>query len=259
MELKLYQVDTFASEVFKGNPAAICPLESWLPDKTMQNIASENNLSETAFYIPSESGFHIRWFTPTSEVDLCGHATLACAHVIFHVLDYKKTEIKFESKSGPLFVKKNEHGLQLNFPNQKPVPCDTPAAITRAFSEAPIQCLKSEDYILVFEHEESVETLQPDFSELSKLDLRGVVITARSEEFDFISRCFAPKYGINEDPVTGSTFTELAPYWAEVLNKNTLHAKQVSERSGEVFCELQKDRVLISGKSILYMVASIYI
>ena len=259
MKLKLYQVDAFASEVFKGNPAAICPLTSWLPDAVMQNIAAENNLSETAFFVPNNNGFHIRWFTPASEVDLCGHATLAAAHVIFHELDYKKSEIEFETKSGPLFVKQDKYGLQLNFPNQKPVPCEPPKAITRAFSESAIQCLKSEDYILVFEHEETVKNLQPNFSELSTLDLRGVVITARSEKFDFVSRCFAPKYGINEDPVTGSTFTELAPYWAEVLSKNSLHAKQVSERSGEVFCELQEDRVLISGRCILYMVANIYI
>lgn len=259
MKLELYQVDAFASQAFTGNPAAVCPLDAWLPDTVMQSIAAENNLSETAFFVPSTTGFHIRWFTPTTEVNLCGHATLAAAHVIFEELDFSKTEIHFTSKSGSLFVSKNNYGLQLDFPNQLASPCATPEIITSAFGQAPELCLSNINYIAVFDDEAFVKTVTPDFDLLATLDLQGVVITSKSNDYDFISRFFAPKYGINEDPVTGSSFTELAPYWSQQLGKKRLNAKQVSKRGGEVHCELQGDRVFISGQSTLYLKGTIFI
>lgn len=259
MELDLYQIDAFSQSSFGGNPAAVCPLQEWLPDHVMQNIAAENNLAETAFFVEKDKGYEIRWFTPTTEVDLCGHATLASAYVLFEQLNFSDPEITFLSKSGPLRVKRESGKLQLNFPNQKAEPCDTPEAIIKAFDKTPIQILKSQDYIVVFDDEEFVKSVEPNLAELKKLDLRGVIVTSKSAEYDFINRFFAPNYGIDEDPVTGSAFTQLIPYWAEKLGKTVLDAKQVSKRGGEVFCELQNDRVLISGHCCLYLVGKIFI
>ena len=259
MELTLYQVDAFASKVFGGNPAAVCPLDAWLPDSVMQTIAMENNLSETAFFVPAASGFHIRWFTPKSEVDLCGHATLASAYVLYHFLSYKKDVIEFDSKSGPLLVTRREDNLVMDFPCQPPVQCEIPAEIEKAFNHKPLECLRSEDLIVIFEREADVRNANPEMFQLTKLDLRGVAITARSRQYDFVARFFAPKYGIPEDPVTGSAYTQLAPYWADKLNKNKLYAKQVSLRGGEVFCEVRGDRVQIAGKAVLYMQGQIFI
>lgn len=257
MELTLYQIDAFANRVFEGNPAAICPLDDWLPDELMQSIAAENNLSETAYFIKTSNGYHIRWFTPTHEVDLCGHATLASAYVIFNILGYEKNEIIFESKSGLLKVTQNNDWLEMDFPSQAPVQCPIPEQILSAFNDKPIACLKSEDYIVVFEKEESILNASPDLVILSELDLRGIAITARSKEYDFVSRFFAPNYGINEDPVTGSAFTQLIPYWSRKLNEKSLSAKQVSKRGGEVKCVDSGDRVKISGKAAKYMTATI--
>lgn len=259
MELDLYQVDAFSQSSFGGNPAAVCPLTEWLPDEVMQNIAAENNLAETAFFVKTSSDYEIRWFTPTTEVDLCGHATLASAYVLFEQLNFSEAEITFHSKSGPLSVKRVADKLQLNFPNQKPVPCDTPAGLIEAFGKAPVQTLKSQDYIAVFDDEAFVKNVEPNLAVLKKLDLRGVLITSKSTDYDFVNRFFAPNYGIDEDPVTGSAFTKLIPYWAEQLGKTVLSAKQVSKRGGEVFCELQNDRVLISGHCCLYLVGKIFI
>jgi PhzF family phenazine biosynthesis protein len=259
MELTLYQVDAFASKVFEGNPAAVCPLDSWLPDPVMQAIALENNLSETAFFVPSENGFHIRWFTPKSEVDLCGHATLASAYVLFQILGYTQDTIEFDSRSGPLRVTRQGDSFVLDFPSQPPVIADTPAEIIAAFEKMPRECLQSEDLIVVFESEADVQHANPDMGQLERLDLRGVAITAPSSQYDFVARFFAPKYGIPEDPVTGSAYTQLAPYWAEKLNKNKLEAKQVSARGGEVICEVMGDRVRIAGKAVLYMQGKISI
>ncbi|NHZ86215.1 MAG: PhzF family phenazine biosynthesis isomerase [Planctomycetia bacterium] len=253
MELSLYQIDAFTSELFKGNPAAVCPLDKWLPDEIMQSIAAENNLSETAFFIPKDNGFHIRWFTPTCEVDLCGHATLATAFVIFNILDYDKDIIKFDSKSGLLKVIKDDDNLILNFPARTPIPCDTPLEIINALNITPIECLKSEDFIIVLNDESDVQIVEPNFEELRKIGLRGVIITAQSKKYDFVARCFFPGLGINEDPVTGSAYTQLAPYWATKLGKDLFNAKQLSARGGELICELYKDRVLISGKAVKYM------
>jgi len=237
MELTLYQIDAFANNVFEGNPAAICPLNEWLSDELMQKIATENNLSETAYIIPDENGYKIRWFTPAHEVKLCGHATLAAAYVIFNIIGFKEKNISFSSKSGILTVEKDEEWLEMNFPSQEPKYCETPEIIERAFNKKPLECLRNEDYIVVFENEEDIINAKPDLSLLEKLDLRGIAITSSSKKYDFISRFFAPKYGINEDPVTGSAFTQLIPYWAKKFNKKEMLAKQVSKRGGEVRCE----------------------
>ncbi len=259
MELVQYQVDAFAKKVFEGNPATICPLDKWLSDDLMQLIASENNLSETAFFVKTEDGYHIRWFTPTHEVNLCGHATLASAYVIFNILNYPNPLIQFESKSGILTVTKDNEWLVMDFPTQTPIICDTPEIICDAFDEKPTECLKAEDYIVVFNDEEFITKAKPNLSLLIKLDLRGVAITAQSKKYDFINRFFAPKYGINEDPVTGSAFTQLIPYWSSKLDKSYLKAKQVSERGGEVKCAISGDRVTISGVASLFMVGKIKI
>ncbi len=259
MKIPLYQIDAFASKLFEGNPAAVCPLDKWLPDEIMQSIAEENNLSETAFFVPKGNGFHIRWFTPASEVDLCGHATLAAAYVLFSILGYKRDKIEFDSKSGTLTVTKNDEWLVMDFPAQPPVSCDIPNEIVKAFEITPIECLKSEDFIVVFEHEIDIESANPDFEQLKKLDLRGVIITAKSFRYDFVARFFAPKYGIPEDPVTGSAYTQLAPYWASKIGSKRFSVKQLSSRGGELYCEIVDDRVLISGKAIKYLEGKIKI
>ncbi|MBC8552373.1 MAG: PhzF family phenazine biosynthesis protein [Candidatus Brocadiales bacterium] len=253
MELSLYQIDSFTDMSFEGNPAAVIPLETWLPKNTMQSIAEENNLSETAFFVPKNRGFHIRWFTPKTEVDLCGHATLAAAYVLFNILGYNKDTIEFESKSGTLTVLQKDDWLVMDLPAQSPTPCQVPYEIVKAFDKAPIECLRSEDYIVVFETESDILSIKPDIDYLKKLDLRGVIITARSRQYDFVSRFFAPKHGIDEDPVTGSAHTQLIPYWAKKLDKAKMKAKQVSSRGGELVCELHNDRVLISGKAVKFL------
>lgn len=253
MELDLYQIDTFTDRPFQGNPAAVIPLEMWPPDNIMQSIAEENNLSETAFFVPTGKGFHIRWYTPKTEVDLCGHATLAAAYVLFNILGYKKDKITFNSKTGTLTVLQKDDWLIMDFPAQPPVPSNVPDEIVKAFGKVPIECLRSEDHIVVFETERDILAMKPEIDYLKKLDLRGTVITARSSQYDFVSRFFAPKYGIDEDPVTGSAHTQLIPYWAQKLDKTKMKAKQVSRRGGEIVCELHEDRVLISGKAIKFL------
>ena len=259
MKLKIYQIDAFANKSFEGNPAAVIPLDDWLSDELMQTIAAENNLSETAYFVQEDNGYRIRWFTPVHEVDLCGHATLASSFVIFNIFGYEKKEILFKSKSGELRVKRKQEWFEMDFPSQPPVKCEIPKEILGAFSDIPIECLKSQDYIVVFASEQQVSDASPNYALLSELDLRGVIITAESKEYDFVSRCFAPKYGINEDPVTGSAFTQLMPYWSERKNKNKLFAKQISKRGGEVRCENLGERILISGKAVKYMEGTIEI
>lgn len=259
MELTLYQIDAFARQVFEGNPAAVCPLQAWLPDEVMQNIAAENNLSETAFFVASDKGYHIRWFTPVHEVELCGHATLASAYVLFELLDYDGDRLVFDSRSGPLTVYRENDWLSMDFPSQPPRACDIPETLLRAFEFQPIACLKAVDYILVFKDQRTIENCRPDLVMLAELDCRGVAITARGEQHDFVSRFFAPRYGINEDPVTGSAFTQLIPYWATELDKTELRARQISHRGGDVLCRMQGDRVSIAGQAVKYMQASIEI
>ncbi|GAV20389.1 hypothetical protein MMIC_P1354 [Mariprofundus micogutta] len=253
MKLPIYQIDAFAEKSFEGNPAAVCPLQTWLPDALMQLIAEENNLSETAFFVPTEAGFHIRWFTPTTEVDLCGHATLAAAYVLLECLAYEPDMITFESRSGLLTVSKADDLLVLDFPAQVPVSCETPEAILHAFGIEPVECLKGEDYIIVFEFEEDVLTTEPNIELLKELDGRGVIITSTSDSYDFVARFFAPKYGINEDPVTGSAYTQLVPFWSNRLGLKKLVARQLSSRGGNVICELHEQRVSIAGKAVKYL------
>ena len=253
MEIPLYQIDAFASNLFEGNPAAVCPLDAWLPEEMMQAIAKENNLSETAFFVREADGFHIRWFTPESEVDLCGHATLATAYVLFSILGHEEDKITFDSRSGALCVTRDGGRLTLDFPIQPPVPCDVPDEITRAFDRTPLECLKSEDLVVVFARESDVESADPEMAQLKKLDSRGVIITARSTRYDFVARFFAPKYGIPEDPVTGSAYTQLTPYWASKMGPKRFRVKQLSARGGELTCEIAGDRVLISGNAVKYL------
>ncbi len=253
LKLPIYHIDAFADKPFTGNPAAVCPLDTWLPDDVMQAIASENKLSETAFFVASQQGFHIRWFTPVTEVDLCGHATLAAAYVLFECLNYGEKTITFESKSGVLKVSQDGAWLVMDFPAQVPSPCPTPAALEQAFGIKPVECLKSEDYIVVFKSEADILAVRPDFNALKRLNLRGVIITSTSHDYNFVSRFFAPNIGIDEDPVTGSAHTQLTPYWSKKLGKSKLRAKQISVRGGELMCEIMHQRVLISGKAVKYM------
>jgi len=253
VKINVYQIDAFANKAFEGNPAAICPLQEWLPDQTMQALAAENNLSETAFFVPEDDGFALRWFTPATEVDLCGHATLAAAYVLFEELNYQGNEIRFNTKSGTLSVTRDGEALNMDFPAQTPLPYELPPQLVEAFSVTPEDCLKFADIIAVYSSEELVRNADPDMLLLEQLDCRGIIITAESKDYDFVARWFGPRTGIKEDPVTGSAFTQLVPYWANRLGKNTFRAKQVSERGGEVSCELRGDRVSISGKAVLYM------
>lgn len=253
MKIKQYQVDAFASRAFEGNPAAVCPLESWLDDSLLQAIAEENNLSETAFFVPSENGFKLRWFTPVNEVDLCGHATLATAHVIFEILGYSKQVITFETRSGELFVKKKGESLEMNFPACIPTLCELSETLAKGLGQRPIEVLAADDYLAVFDSEATIRAITPNQALLSQLDLRGVIITAPGTDVDFVSRFFAPKFGIPEDPVCGSAHCELAPYWASKLGKNILTAKQVSRRGGDITCEVKADRVFLSGRAVTFM------
>ena len=257
MKIKQYQVDAFASQAFEGNPAAVCPLESWLDDGLLQAIAEENNLSETAFLVPSKKGFQLRWFTPLREVDLCGHATLAAAHVIFEALGYDKPVITFETRSGELFVKKKGPQLEMDFPACPPVPCELPEILAEGLGQRPIEVWAADDYLAVFDSEATIRAITPNPALLGQLDLRGVIITAPGTEVDFVSRMFAPKYGIPEDPVTGSAHCALAPYWASKLGKNILSARQVSKRGGNLTCEVKADRVFLSGCAVTFMEAEI--
>ena len=261
MKLKMYQVDAFANKLFSGNPAAVVILESPLKDDVMQLIAAENNLSETAFVSINESRFSIRWFTPSIEVDLCGHATLASARILF---EYYPTlagkEINFDSKSGNLKVTKDGRGLCLNFPADYPIEVESNSLFFEILGIEPLKLLRGkDDYLAVFSNQQQVEEIQPKFSLLKKLDARGLVISAPGDEVDFVSRCFYPEAGIEEDPVTGSAHTMLTPYWATQLNKNELDAHQLSKRGGKLNCSLVNERVLISGDSVIYFEGTISI
>lgn len=260
MDFTIYQVDAFAENVFSGNPAAVVPLKKWLPDETMQKIALENNLSETAFFISTKKGFHIRWFTPAAEVDLCGHATLASAHVLFNHLNCSEEEILFESRSGILRVKKKGKLLFLNFPTSFINEVEMQEKIKESFSIAPQKCFKGKtDLMLIYNNEEDILNLKPNFQKIAESDVRGIIVTAKSLEYDFVSRFFAPAVGVNEDPVTGSAHTMLIPYWAKTLSKNKLTAKQVSSRGGILECNYLNDRVEIGGKAVTYLMGTITI
>jgi PhzF family phenazine biosynthesis protein len=257
LKLKQYQVDAFTDKVFGGNPAAVVPLSSWPDDSLLQAIAEENNLSETAFFVSSEKGFQLRWFTPLKEVDLCGHATLATAHVIFEILGYSKRVATFETRSGDLFVEKKGQRLEMNFPVRPPVPREFSETLAKALGQLPIEVLAADDYLAVFDSESTVRAITPNQALLGELDLRGIIVTAPGTDVDFVSRFFAPKYGIHEDPVTGSAHCTLAPYWANKLGKNILTAKQVSKRGGNITCQVKADRVFLSGSAVTFMEAEI--
>lgn len=259
MKIQLYQVDAFANAAFQGNPAAVCPLQAWLPDSALQAIAEENNLSETAFFIPKGDTFDIRWFTPNSEVDLCGHATLATAFVIFRNGLATKPTIEFASRSGTLLATQDGETITIDFPSQGGTPCSTPETLAQALGSEPKECIRSADYMAVFASQAEILALSPDFALMRELDLRGVIVTAPGVDTDFVSRFFAPKFGIDEDPVTGSAHCCLAPYWARQLKKNMLTARQLSQRTGHLACQLKDDRILISGRAILYLEGQISI
>ena len=259
--LKLYQVDAFAEKRFQGNPAAVCPLSEWLDDSTLQAIAAENNLSETAFIVAKQDFYEIRWFTPAVEVDLCGHATLASAFIIFNKLGFEKDKINFYSPhSGALSVTRIDDMYYLDFPTDTlEVSLDT-ALVAKGIDSIPTALFRGKsDYIAVLEREEDVVNIIPDFTEIAALDARGLIVTAKGNSCDFVSRFFGPQCGVPEDPVTGSAHTSLIPYWSKVFGKNEFIAKQLSKRGGTLHCKHLDDRVIIGGKAVLYLEGEIFI
>lgn len=258
--MKIYQVDAFTNQVFKGNPAAVVPLEKWLDDALMKNIAAENNLSETAFFVQAGDVFQIRWFTPAVEIELCGHATLASAYVIFHYLQCDKEQIHFTCQVGDLFVTRQDDWITLNFPAIETQPVKSiPAVLSAAIGSHPLALYDSDSKLVaLLESEDDVLHCQPDFALIAQLE-KNLIITAKGNEVDFVSRFFAPKSGINEDPVTGSAHAVLIPFWSKKLNKNELTAVQLSERTGYLKCKLLQDRVEMSGQAVCYLTGEIYV
>jgi PhzF family phenazine biosynthesis protein len=254
-EHTIYQADAFTNKLFGGNPAAVIPLEKWLDDSLMQQIAAENNLAETVFFVPKGDGYHIRWFTPELEIDLCGHATLASAFILYEYLGYSKSQLLFYSKSGELIITRAGDKFQLNFPSRMPVRVsDYPGQLLNGLGITdPLGVYKSRDYVVEVATEKEVLNLSIDITLLNQIDVIGIIVTAPGKDCDFVSRFFAPNCGIPEDPVTGSAHSTLIPFWAEKLNKNTLHAKQLSKRGGELWCENLGDRVTMSGNCVFYM------
>jgi PhzF family phenazine biosynthesis protein len=260
MKIPIYQVDAFTDHIFGGNPAAVCPLQKWIEPSLMQKIAEENNLSETAFFVPKDDYFEIRWFTPKLEINLAGHPTLAASWVIFNELNYQKEEIIFQSHtSGKLRVTKKDNLLTLDFPSNKPGKVEIFNELTEALGREPKELYKARDYLAVFASQNDIISLDPNFNLLGKIDAHGFIVTAPGKESDFVSRFFAPYVGINEDPVTGSAHTQLIPFWAERLNKNELSAIQLSERIGKLQCEFHGERVKIAGTAKLFMKGEIII
>jgi len=259
MQIPFYQIDAFTSKRFAGNPAGVCPLEEWLDDETMQLIAAENNLSETAFFVRRDSDFELRWFTPEVEVDLCGHATLASAYVLFSELGYDKTEIRFNTKSGALSVKKEFDLLSLDFPSREGKVVTPPEGLADSLGVEPLEVLLSRDLLVVCRSEDDVRSLKPIFSGLSRIRALGIIATAEGTHSDFVSRFFAPRVGVDEDPATGSAHCTLVPYWSRKLGKKALHGLQVSSRGGEFFCEDLGDRVKIAGRAVKYLHGTIEI
>lgn len=256
MKLPIYQVDAFSTNIFHGNPAAVCPLDAWLPDTTLQAVAAENNLSETAFFVKRDNHFDLRWFTPACEVDLCGHATLASAHVITTLLEPGISQIEFETRSGRLAVSIDQanHALSMDFPADVPTPVVAPAELAAILGVSVRETMASRiGYLLAETSEDNVQSANPDMQRLAGLDCRGVIVTAEGSDCDFISRFFAPQLGVPEDPVTGSAHCVLAPYWAARLHKAVLRAKQVSSRGGELRCEVRGDRVVLTGHAVLFL------
>ncbi len=262
MKLPLYQVDAFTDQIFAGNPAAVVPLESWLPDETLQKIAMENNLAETAFFVPTEKSFHLRWFTPTVEAPLCGHATLATAFVLYTQLGYEHDEIVFKYMSGELRVRREKDGYVLNFPVSKISPAPIPQDLPEVIDANVLEYYTAEESIfslVLTEKEQDVTNAKPDFLRLMNIEPGNFILMAPSEEYDFVSRVFVPEHGIPEDPVTGSAHCVSVPYWAEKLGKNVLSARQVSARGGDILCTLIDERLDMFGKAVLYLKGEITI
>ena len=265
--LPIFQIDVFTSRLFHGNPAAVVPLDTWLPDATLQAIAAENNLAETAFFVKDKATggrggaprYHVRWFSPTIEVDLCGHATIACAHVLWNHLGLKGSKIAFRSMSGELGVSRRDDLIELDFPARPGAPVRITEKICAAMGCAPTEAYKARDLLLVFDNRREVHELKPDFAAVEALDCFGVIATAPGSGHDFVSRFFVPKGGINEDPATGSTNCTLVPYWAARLKKKVLTGHQVSSRGGEMFCELRGKRVAIGGRAVTYMKGTAFV
>jgi len=252
VRIPYFQINAFTSDTFGGNPAGVCLLEGWLPDPVLQRIAAENNLSETAFLVRGETGYKLRWMTPTTEVDLCGHATLASAYVLFFERNHHDDSVLFETLSGTLAATRRGEIIELDFPSRPPLNCEAPPLLLKALACEPLAVLKSRDYFLVFGSPAQVASLQPDMDLLSKLDSLGVIVTARGDDVDFVSRFFAPKVGVPEDPVTGSAHCSLIPYWSHRLAKTELAARQISKRGGELSCRFLGERVAIGGRAVTY-------
>jgi predicted PhzF superfamily epimerase YddE/YHI9 len=257
MEIPIYQVDAFSGAAFGGNPAAVCPLEEWLPDETLQAIAAENNLSETAYFVRTGERFALRWFTPGCEVDLCGHATLASAYVLFHELGaawgVTGDTLRFDTKSGELAVRRDGQRLAMDFPSRPPGQVKVDPGLVSAMGGEPIEILAARDYLLVYRLASEVRALAPNMEALARIDRFAFIATAPGEDCDFVSRFFAPAKGVPEDPVTGSAHCTLIPYWAAKLGKTSLQARQISKRGGELFCRLDGDRVEMAGSAALFL------
>jgi PhzF family phenazine biosynthesis protein len=255
----VFYVDSFASRLFEGNPAAVCMLERWLSDHTLQHIAAEINFSETAFLVRQKTGFELRWFTPTTEVDLCGHATLASAHVLYRHMSYVQDHVDFKTKSGVLTVSIDGDFLSLDLPKIEAHNIDIPDHLSEAIQTVPLDVKKADDLLVLLQDEETVKNLKPDFSLLSKIDCRGVIVTAPGRSVDFVSRFFAPRLGLQEDPVTGSSHCMLAPYWEQRLGKHRLSARQLSKRGGSLVCEVHSERVVIIGQAVTFMAGQLFV
>lgn len=259
MKIPMYQVDAFTEEIFRGNPAAICILNEWLDEKLMQNIAMENNLSETAFCIVKEDLWELRWFTPEEEIDLCGHATLATAYVIFEILNYPGSTVKFTTKSGILTVEKQGDIMTMEFPSREGTKVEITDQLIKGLGKEPKEAYESRDLMVVYENEQEIRELNPNMEELKLVDAFGIIVTAKGESSDFVSRYFAPSCGVPEDPVTGSAHCTLIPYWSKILEKNKMIAHQLSKRGGVLQCEHVGDKVKISGKAKLFFKGEIYL
>lgn len=254
----MFQVDAFTDRLFTGNPAAVCPLGSWLPDEVMQSIAAENNLAETAFFVPAGDAYDLRWFTPAQEVDLCGHATLASAHVLFEILTPERRSVVFHTRSGPLSVEKEGDRLAMRLPRRVASPCAAPSDLLAGLGLAPAEVRRSRDYVAIYPKESDVRSLRPDMGRLATLDALGVIATAPGDQVDFVSRFFAPAAGVPEDPVTGSAHSTLVPYWAERLHKSHLQARQISSRGGDLLCRDEPpNSVVLAGHAVLFLDGSI--
>jgi predicted PhzF superfamily epimerase YddE/YHI9 len=255
----LYQVDAFTSQLFAGNPAAVCPLDEWIPESLMQSIAAENNLSETAFIVAGSDAYAIRWFTPTSEIELCGHATLASGYVLLdHLKCVEGDRVAFDSRErGRLEVFRHGGRLALDFPSLPASPCDLSDTLESLLGHRPVETLESTNYLAVYENEAVVKAIRPDFEAMKQFATHGVIITAPGDDVDFVSRFFVPSFGINEDPATGAAHCTLTPYWAKRLGRRVLRGHQTSQRGGDFYCEDRGDRVTIAGDCRLYMEAEI--